>query len=352
MPPSDHIPQNVIQPDISVVIPSYNHARYIGQAIESVIRQTHRNWELIVIDDGSTDGTRELLDTTYLGHPHIQIFYQDNRGAHHAINRGVSMAKGRNISILNSDDVYHPDRLQTLLAYSQVYLDSLIFTQLTPVDAQGIAMAPSHPWCLFYERLIQEYRRDGTKLALLTGNFAVTTSNFFFSADLFKAIGGFRKKRYNHDWEFMARLVSHGHQIVCVGQQPLLSYRLHGNNTIMQNTLMARIELKGILHHFIPPKDPYLQRLVSRMQLNMRSIRHEHLARVISNVREDCYKNSQKLQENMRQEHEVEINRLNRSLHDMQQTLLQIQNSRAYIYAARVSGLIASMKKMFQRTRS
>jgi hypothetical protein len=169
----------------------------------------------------------------------------------------------------------------------------------------------------------------------LTGNFAVTTSNFFFNVDLFKAIGGFRKKRYNHDWDFMARLISHGHSLVCVGQQPLLSYRLHGSNTILQNTLMARVELKRILHRFIPPNDPYLERLVSRIQLNLRSIRHEHLAKVILNIK---------------QEHDIEITRLNRSICEMQQNLLRIQNSRAYVYAMHLSRLIAFIKKFFQRT--
>lgn len=336
MLPSDHMPQQVVKPDVSVVIPSYNHACYITQAIDSVIRQTHSNWELIVIDDGSTDKSRELLDATYFGHPRIRIFYQDNQGAHHAINRGVSMAKGRYISILNSDDVYHPDRLQTLLAHAQTHPDhSLIFTPVTPTDAQGIAMVSSHPWSLFYERLIREYHRDGARMALLTGNFAVTTSNFFFNVDLFRVIGGFRKKRYNHDWEFMARLIRHEHSIVCVGQRPLLSYRLHGSNTIMQNTVMARVELKGILRYFIPPNDPYLERLVSRIQLNLRSMRHEHLAKVIANIK---------------QEHDIEINRLNRSICEIQQNLLRIQNSRAYVYAMHLSRLIAFIKKIFQRT--
>lgn len=356
MPHSDQIPQNVNKIDVSVVIPSYNHAPYILQAIDSVIQQTHSNWELIVIDDGSTDETRELLESNYLDHPRIQLIYQDNRGAHHAINRGLSLAKGRYISILNSDDVYHPERLQTLLAHGQAQPQSLIFTQVTPVDAQGIPMASSHPWCKFYERLMQEFRCDGVKMALLTGNFAVTTSNFFFSADLIKKIGGFRKKRYNHDWEFMARLISRGYQIVCAGQQPLLSYRLHGNNTITQNTLMARVELKGILHHFIPPDDPYIARLVSRMQLNMRSIRHEHLAKVVAKVRQNCKESAEKdiknTKESMRQEHDLEISRLNRELLDLKQTLLNIQSSREYIYALRLSGFIASMKKKFQRTRS
>ena len=106
-----------IRTDISVVIPSYNHARFIVDAIESVINQSYRHWELILVDDGSTDSTREILDQRYRGHQQIRLVYQANHGAHHALNQGIALAKGRYVSILNSDDVYHPDRLKTLLTY-------------------------------------------------------------------------------------------------------------------------------------------------------------------------------------------------------------------------------------------
>lgn len=209
--------------DISVVIPSYNHALYISEAIDSVLAQTVGNWELIVIDDGSTDGTRDLLDTRYAGHSQIRLIYQDNQGAHHAINSGMALAKGRYISILNSDDVYLPERLQTLLTHCDATHCALAFTPLVPIDAHSEPIqGEQHPWRLLYARLVREYEHDGARQALLTGNFAVTTSNFFFRTDILKTVGGFRKKRYNHDWDFMTRLVRQGLSIVCVGDKPPL----------------------------------------------------------------------------------------------------------------------------------
>jgi O-antigen biosynthesis protein len=352
--------------DISVVIPSYNHVLYIAQAIDSVVGQTFRNWELIVVDDGSTDGTRVLMDTRYAGHSQIRLIYQNNQGAHHAINTGMALAKGRYISILNSDDVYHPERLQTLLNHCERHPCGLAFTPLAPIDAQGQPlMSLDHPWCLLYARLTQEYKQDGARQALVTGNFAVTTSNFFFRADLLKTLGGFHKQRYNHDWDFMARLVRHGHDIVCVGDKPLLSYRLHGHNTITQNTLMARLELKRILQSLVPADDPYMSRLVSRIQLNMRSIRHEHLARAVQQVRSGYDNHIQNMLADLQAQHAMQIeefNQANQALTDIGESLLQqiaslelhlaqIQSSRTYRFAQRLSGWAAVARKLLGRAK-
>lgn len=269
--------------DVSVVIPSYNHALFVCDAIESVIRQSFTSWELIIIDDGSTDDTRMLLDSKYSTHPQIKIYYQKNQGAHRAINKGMALATGRYISILNSDDVYHPERLQRMVSFCDHNAVGLAFTLVVPVDGKGIEISSiDHPWCRLYARLIRELREDGERMALLTGNFAITTSNFFFPRELIDDLGGFSNLRYNHDWDFMARLVQRGMKIKCVGDEPLLSYRIHGNNTITQNTLKARLELKRILHSLTPTADPYTARLVSRIELNMRSIRREHEARMLA----------------------------------------------------------------------
>jgi glycosyltransferase involved in cell wall biosynthesis len=128
--------------DISVVIPSYNHARFIIQAVESVLNQSHKNWELILVDDGSTDSTREILDQRYRDHKQIQLVYQTNHGAHHALNQGIALAKGRYVSILNSDDVYHPDRLKTLLTYCDASVSGIAFTPWT-----DLAFNPSCASC-------------------------------------------------------------------------------------------------------------------------------------------------------------------------------------------------------------
>src|SRR3972149_549215 len=100
-------------PEISVIILSYNHAAYIGHAVESVFAQSNTNFELIVVDDGSTDNSLEVL--TGFSDPRLKVLTQSNQGTHATINRGLHEATGKYLAILNSDDLYHPDRLTKIL---------------------------------------------------------------------------------------------------------------------------------------------------------------------------------------------------------------------------------------------
>lgn len=99
------------KPYFSVVIPTYNRAKAVSAAIRSVLAQTYTNWELIVVDDGSTDDTRELLQQQYTEHHSFQYIGQVNQGQSAARNRGISLAKGGWIAFLDSDDVWLPDKL-------------------------------------------------------------------------------------------------------------------------------------------------------------------------------------------------------------------------------------------------
>lgn len=99
----------VKEPNISVIIPTYNRSGLVVNAIESVLRQTYRDYELIVVDDGSSDDTRHRL-RPYM--ERIRYVYQDNRGASAAQNAGIRVARGKRIAILASDDEWHPDKLQ------------------------------------------------------------------------------------------------------------------------------------------------------------------------------------------------------------------------------------------------
>jgi glycosyltransferase involved in cell wall biosynthesis len=101
---------------VSIIIPSYNHGQYIRQAIDSVLNQTHKNWELIIIDDGSADDTHEVL-SQYQHHPKIRIrLHQHNRGQTVRLNEALDMARGQYISFLPSDDWYLPEKLEKQLA--------------------------------------------------------------------------------------------------------------------------------------------------------------------------------------------------------------------------------------------
>lgn len=98
---------------LSVVIPTYNRVDYLREAIESVLAQTYKNYEILVVDDGSTDNTRELV-ASYASR--IKYIYQDNKGPSAARNNGIRNAKGNLIAFLDSDDLWHPDKLAKQVA--------------------------------------------------------------------------------------------------------------------------------------------------------------------------------------------------------------------------------------------
>jgi glycosyltransferase involved in cell wall biosynthesis len=101
-----------LSPFFSIIIPTYNRAHLIGKAIESVLVQTFTGWELIVVDDGSTDNTREVV-ASYKD-PRIHYVYQQNAERSAARNKGISHARGQYICFLDSDDYYLPERLELL----------------------------------------------------------------------------------------------------------------------------------------------------------------------------------------------------------------------------------------------
>jgi tetratricopeptide (TPR) repeat protein len=97
---------------VSVIIPNYNHARYIGDAIESVLAQDYHNYEIIVVDDGSTDNSREVVaqfgDT-------VKYIWQENQGLSAARNTGIAVSSGAYIGLLDADDLYEPHFMSTLV---------------------------------------------------------------------------------------------------------------------------------------------------------------------------------------------------------------------------------------------
>ena len=108
------------QPEISVIIPAYNGARYICDSIESVLGQTCNRFEVVVVDDGSTDGTREVLEP-YIENSSIRYYYQDNAGHGAARNTGIKHARGEYISFHDQDDWLEEDSLERRLNFYKRY---------------------------------------------------------------------------------------------------------------------------------------------------------------------------------------------------------------------------------------
>jgi glycosyltransferase involved in cell wall biosynthesis len=104
------------QPLVSVLMPNYNYGEFIGEAIESVLRQTYSNFELIVCDDGSSDNSRVVVEAYQARDPRIKLLLQDNGGQGAAIYRAYAESKGELIFLLDSDDVYLPEKLEAVVA--------------------------------------------------------------------------------------------------------------------------------------------------------------------------------------------------------------------------------------------
>ena len=130
-------------PLVSVIIPTYNRARQVKRAALSVLNQTERDLELIVVDDGSTDGTLSVL--AGIGDPRLRCVQQDHGGACRARNKGVSLARGKYIAFHDSDDLWRPDKLRLQVRCLRETGADVVFSQIMQRDADGsIYLFPSH----------------------------------------------------------------------------------------------------------------------------------------------------------------------------------------------------------------
>jgi len=107
-------------PLVSIIIPCYNHSHYLPVAIESVLKQTYSAIEIIVIDDGSTDNTKEVAE----GYPQVTYIFQTNQGLPASRNAGINKSKGLYLVLLDADDWLYPDAIQTNLNYLQQQQDA------------------------------------------------------------------------------------------------------------------------------------------------------------------------------------------------------------------------------------
>jgi len=240
--------------DISVIIPAYNHEKYIALSIESVLKQSYRNFELIIINDGSTDRTeKEILQ---FKDPRIHYFTQENHGAHYTINKGITIAKGEYISILNSDDEYSPERLIQCFDYLKKYPDiTAVLTLVEGINSGGMPVSdmPSPhtiAWQDWYTDALNLYENNDFLKCAFAKNIAITTSNFFIKKSAFNEVGQFEKLRYAHDWDMLLRISSQFK--VGLLKKRLLRYRIHESNTVLETDSAAKVRLEVnwlIAHH-------------------------------------------------------------------------------------------------------
>jgi glycosyltransferase involved in cell wall biosynthesis len=237
---------------VSIIVPAYNHERYIHEALDSIRKQRLAGLksEVIVVDDGSSDGTAEKVELYKTRYPSfdIRLIRQRNAGAHAAINTGVEASRGSYIAILNSDDQYHPERICLLYEAMEKHGGPLCFSDLEIIDDDSNLVNENDAYVRHIRdnlRRIKTYPSLG--YALLTFNSAVSTGNLFFSRDVFDRIGGFKKLRYCHDWDFVLSALEFGAPVRVSNR--LYRYRLHASNTFSSLGQMTGHEESRIVLH-------------------------------------------------------------------------------------------------------
>lgn len=237
-------------PLVSVLLPAFNHADYVRAAVESVLAQTCRDIELVVIDDASTDATWTVLQS--FADPRLRLLrHEVNLGSHATLNELLGLARGTFIAIINSDDVFHPERLAACIETLRATGADLVGTDITLIDETGQPVT-AHWWINAFVALKQTWidTQDWTA-ALMEGNVFMTTANFCFRRSWLEAVGEFANLRYVLDYEWLLRGLATGKKLAWL-DTPLLSYRLHAQNTIAERPLAANLECAAMLRKAFP----------------------------------------------------------------------------------------------------
>ncbi len=218
---------NIISPEISIIIPTYNSEKTIRETIESVLKQTFINWELIIINDGSTDSTLEIASN--FTDSRIQVFSYPHGGGNCSRNRGFKHALGELISFLDADDLWTPDKLESQFNALQSNPEaSVAYSWTNCIDENG------H----FLRRGSYITANGNVYAQLLIINFLEHGSNPLIKREAFNAVGGFDESlNAGQDWDLYLRLAAK-YNFVAV-PFPQILYRV-SSNSLSSN--VARLE--------------------------------------------------------------------------------------------------------------
>ena len=268
-------------PEISIIIPLYNHEKYIEKTLRSVLVQSFQSFEIIIIDDGSTDNSVEVVQG--VADERIFLFCQKNRGAHNALNTGITHARGKYLAILNSDDVYTPDRLDK--CYHLMEADDtidMVCTAVQCIDAEDKPLHQIRSAPLYSNCGKRSHKDQVIFLDLLADNFLTSTSNIFCHISVLKSTTPFREFRYCHDWDFFLRLSYSSH--IRMLAEPLLEYRIHEHNTLAEDKAGVYFEVAIVLADFFHTHG--IQNLMTSREIFpeeiLKSLRYHYVDRMLA----------------------------------------------------------------------
>jgi glycosyltransferase involved in cell wall biosynthesis len=207
-------------PQVSIIVPCYNQAQYLDEALQSLMHQTHTNWECFIINDGSQDHTEEVAKKWETKDPRFSYVFQENGGVSRARNVGIQQAKSQFILTLDADDKYEASFLEKALNIM--------------VDNPEIGIVSSWGRYFTSEKQLQVYQLSGkTTVDFLFHNAAIGTS--LFRKACWEQVDGYDENPENglEDWEFYLRVCALGWKVHII-KEALFFYRQHADSRTIE----------------------------------------------------------------------------------------------------------------------
>jgi glycosyltransferase involved in cell wall biosynthesis len=247
-------------PLATIALPSYNHAPYVATALRSLFKQSIKDFEIIIIDDGSTDNSPQVIEKTLRENPGLDLTFttQNNIGLSATLNRALSMARGTFFGFLPSDDYYDPQKLEKQLRILQAHSSlAACYTWQCVVDETGNPTTDQDILDWFDVSYVSSLSFFPH---LLERNFLPAPSALA-RTDMLISLGGFEESLvYAQDHDLWLRLLrSHEGMIL---HERLLFYRWHGKNLTFTETPQTRTEKRYLLEKFVRSLTPWDKRVM------------------------------------------------------------------------------------------
>lgn len=230
-------------PTVSIIVPMYNAEKFVAQTIQSVIGQTYSSWELLLIDDGSTDKTHDVIQQ-YLSDDRIRYVHKTNGGQGSARNRGIALAKGEYLAFIDADDIWDASKLESQVTILREKKAALVFCKLRWIDARGVSLPKNvGSGSGFYEGF-------SSLFLLVAGNISIPNSSVVVKKEWVMQVGQFSESEQAQnieDYHLWIRLLSAG--AVFYGMDVVLgSYRKHDAQNTSEDPGQS-IKLIAYLNH-------------------------------------------------------------------------------------------------------
>ena len=249
----------MLKRNVSIIIPTYNWAQFLPQCLESVFKQTYRDFEVIIVDDGSTDDTKDVVEGYIQQYGEtIKYIYQDHVNTACARNRGLKMAQGQHIAFLDSDDMWMPSKLEKQVRYLDEYDVDLVHTGREVAYLTNDLSSSLLPMPHVLAHNAQEY---------LGGKTFISMTGLVKKVPLLD-VGGFNEEyKTTEDFELWVRFAKE--YKIGVIEEPLVVIRKHDRNQSTMDLELKYADRVRIYESMVADPHPWIDKIFWQQRLGM-----------------------------------------------------------------------------------